>query len=392
MAATALLKFAQNTVGTGANGCAFAGVLGQLVTVSNSDNTNVASWQIDLLYAAPGSSTPAAEPFAFSDLNSNPTATFTPNVRRSYRFRIKVWSVANRAGPPDSVDIRVFSVRELNQTFIPPPQVYPAPLPDARTGLPGAKPNEMNFGGQLDGWAGGVASDGLLNDFLTKGFVVGGTPAVGKFVGYDGSAPIWALPGGLVITGFGPSTGLVECGQTIVNPSFGASYNTSPTTVTLTNNADAESKDVSSTPTSFASSHSFQKTTPNQSVIFTITAVLSGSPNAVASTAITWGQKVFWGVSDTPANTEAFIEALAGSSLTTSRGIGFTVNATGTTKIYYALPTRYGTPSFFVGGFSGGFILRATGINVTNSQGFTESYSIYESVSAGLGTTTVSVS
>jgi hypothetical protein len=392
MAATALLKFAQATVGTGADGQAFAGVLNQLVTVSNSDNTGVASWQIDLLYAAPGSSTVAATPFAFSNNGSTPVATFTPNVRRSYRFQLKVWSVLNRAGNPDSTDIRVFSIRELNGTFIPPPQLFPLPLPDPRTGLAGAKPHEMNFGGQPDGWAGGVTNDGLLNDFLTKSFLVSGSPSIGKFVGWDGSTAVWSIPGGLVITGFGASVGLVETGFTVTNPSFGASYNTPPTGVTLTNNADAESKDVSLTPNSFASSHSFVKNTPNQSVIFTITATLSGSPNAVANAGITWGQKVFWGVSSTPANTEVFIEGLAGSALTTSRVAGFTVNATGANRIYFACPTRYGAATFTVGGFVGGFILRGTGINVTNSQGFTEGYDLYESVSAGLGVTIVGVS
>ena len=188
------------------------------------------------------------------------------------------------------------------------------------------------------------------------------------------------------------SSGLLETGQTIVNPSFSASYNTPPTVVTLTNNSDAESKDVSSTPTSFASSHSFQKTTPNQSVTFTITATLSGSPNAVGNASITWGQKIFWGISTTPANTEAFIEALASNQLGTGRGVGFTVNASGSNKIYYACPTRYGTPNFSVGGFGGGFIQRATGISVTNAQSFTETYDLYESITAGLGTTTVSVS
>jgi hypothetical protein len=227
---------------------------------------------------------------------------------------------------------------------------------------------------------------------LVKNFVVGGTPAIGKFVGYNGTIPFWTIPGGLVITGFGTSVGLVETGQTVSNPSFGASYNTSPTSVTLTNNSDSESKDVSSTPTSFASSHSFVKNVPNQSVTFTITATLEGSANATANTGITWGQKIFWGVSSTPTDTEAFIEGLAGSTLSTSRGVGFTVNASGTTKIYFACPTRYGTATFTVGGFVGGFILRATGISVTNSQGFTEVYDIYESVSAGLGITIVSVS
>jgi len=391
MPATALLKFAQATVGTGLAGQAFAGVLGQLVTVTNSDNTGVASWQIDLLYAAPGSTTPATTALAFSDNGATPTVTFTPNVRRSYRFQLKVWNVPNRVGIPD-IDIRVFSVRELNNLFVPPVQIYPLPLPDPQSSLAGAKPNEMNFGGQSGGWAGGIDADGLLNDLIARHLNVAGTPAIGKFIGYNGTTPIWSIPGGLVITGFNVSVGLLETGQIINNPSFSASYNTAPDSVTLINNADAESKDVSGTPNSFSSSHSFQKNVPNQSVTFTITATLSGSANATANASITWGQKNFWGVSSTPANTEAFIEGLASNSLSTSRNASFSVNATAGTKIYYACPTRYGTPSFSVGGFTGGFIQRATGISVTNAQGFIENYDLYESVSVGLGPTTVNVS
>lgn len=165
MAATALLKFTQATVGTGGNGIALSGVLGQLVTVSNSDNTDVLSWQIDLVYSESGTVVPAT-PFAFSDNGSAPTATFTPDVRRSFRFVLKVWSVLNRVGTPD-IDIRNFSIPEQNGIIIPPVQIWPLPLPDPASGDPDAKPNEMNFGGQAGGWA-GTGNDGLLNNTLTK--------------------------------------------------------------------------------------------------------------------------------------------------------------------------------------------------------------------------------
>lgn len=166
MAAIALLKFTQNS-GTAGNGIAMIGVVGSVVTVSNSVNTDVASWQIDLVYTDPSSSIPAATPYAFNDNNGVPTATFTPDVTRSFRWQLKVWSVPNRAGPPSSVDIRVFTVREPNGLIVPPAAVYPQPLPDPQTGAAGNRPNEMNFGGQPFGWA-GSAGDGLLNDTLTR--------------------------------------------------------------------------------------------------------------------------------------------------------------------------------------------------------------------------------
>jgi len=144
------------------------GTTGLVVTVENVNNTNVQSWQIDLLYSDPSSGVTPATPFAFSDNGSTPTATFTPDVRRSYRWQLKVWSTPNRPGTPDDTDIRVFSVPEANTLVIPPAQIWPKPLPDPRSGDPGNKLNEMNFGGQPDGWAGNADNDGLLNDTLTK--------------------------------------------------------------------------------------------------------------------------------------------------------------------------------------------------------------------------------
>lgn len=46
MAAVALLKFEQG-VNVGASGQALKGVVGELVSVRNSVNTSVASWQMD---------------------------------------------------------------------------------------------------------------------------------------------------------------------------------------------------------------------------------------------------------------------------------------------------------------------------------------------------------
>jgi hypothetical protein len=101
-------------------------------------------------------------------------------------------------------------------------------------------------------------------------------------------------------------------------------------------------------------------------------------------------EKKYWGVSSTPANTEAFIEALPGHASSTARGTIFTVNATAGTKIYFACPSHLGPVVFTVGGFAGGFILRAT-VSVTDSLGIARSYDLYESVSVGLGTTTITV-
>lgn len=78
-------------------------------------------------------------------------------------------------------------------------------------------------------------------------------------------------------------------------------------------------------------------------------------------------------------------------SLQSDRVKTFTVNAGAGEYIWYACPGRYGTPSFNVGGFDGGFSKVGT-LNYTNPSGYTENYQVWRSDNAGLGTTTVKVS
>jgi hypothetical protein len=103
------------------------------------------------------------------------------------------------------------------------------------------------------------------------------------------------------------------------------------------------------------------------------------------------GQRNYWGVSTAPANTQAFIKSLAGSAVNANNNTDFTVFAAFPNKIYFATPARYAVASFISGGLVGGFIVRASNIALTNDQGFTEDYRLYESVSAGLGVTVLGV-
>jgi len=167
MSASALLKFSQG-LNVGADGEALLGVTNENVVLHNVDNAGVKSWQIDLVAADAGSTLTPIDGYAWSDSNSTPTATFDPDWSGSYRWVLKVWDVINRVGDPTDVDIRVFSIPELNGSIVPPSQVYPSPLPDPRTGLAGAKPNELNFSGQLDGWAGNGWGDGLLSGIVRQ--------------------------------------------------------------------------------------------------------------------------------------------------------------------------------------------------------------------------------
>ena len=101
---------------------------------------------------------------------------------------------------------------------------------------------------------------------------------------------------------------------------------------------------------------------------------------------------VYYGAAAAPeAYDSAFILGLK-KELRGSKLPSFTVTAGAGQYIFYCLPVRFGTCSFKVGGFDGGFSL-ATGEPVAfeNASGYTENYYIYKSTNANLGTTTVEV-
>lgn len=158
MAAVALIVFDQT--GPGPAGEAITGtVAGGAVQVTNDDNTDVSSWTITLL-DAPASSALVAGTVLGTAATNTPMANFTPDVVGSYRIQLEVSD-----GSFTNTDIRVFAIPNSRGYIVPPYQKNPDPLPLLGSGLPGAKPEEMNFGGQARGWT-GETGDGLLDEFL----------------------------------------------------------------------------------------------------------------------------------------------------------------------------------------------------------------------------------
>lgn len=84
-----------------------------------------------------------------------------------------------------------------------------------------------------------------------------------------------------------------------------------------------------------------------------------------------------------------FINTLS-KTLTDKKECIFTVNPTVDQYIYFALPSRFGEPHFYVGGVEGGFYFIKT-FNFTNSAGKSEQYAIYRSTNSNLGSTIVEV-
>jgi len=187
MAVTALIVFDQG--GPGTPGEAFEGTIaGGLVTVTNDDNTNVASWRITLTDVPPDS---ALVPGVLASASSGtPTATFTPDTAGSYRIYLEVFDTAGFIGLVDK-DIRNFGVPNARGIIPPPYQKLPDPLPVTGSGEPGEKPNETNYGGQVRGWAGN-RTDGQLEAFFESYddlpfYTVNSTP----FVASLGQPPVY---------------------------------------------------------------------------------------------------------------------------------------------------------------------------------------------------------
>jgi hypothetical protein len=163
MAVAALIKFTQGMT-VGAPGVAFKGVAGVPVLIENISPTSIQSWKIDLVYVPlPGCSVPIATLGAAN--GSTPSASFTPDaVPGCYRVVMRVYPGVGFTGTPD-VDIRNFALPDTNGFVYPPYQELPPKLPVLGSGLPGSKPDELNFNGQLFGWE-GDGTDGLLLDFM----------------------------------------------------------------------------------------------------------------------------------------------------------------------------------------------------------------------------------
>jgi len=212
----------------------------------------------------------------------------------------------------------------------------------------------------------------------------------GNLLTSNGSAWVSETPGGFVITSFAPVTAALEIGLTATSPAFTAAESDTPTSLVLTNNDNSESKSVVGTPTSFTSSQNYTKTANNASVLFTLTGSDGVNGNA-RTTSIFWRPRVYHGVGVNGLSTEADIKALASSALQASRATSYTDNAGASQYLYWAAPTSYGTPTFTVGGFSGGFSLVSNTIALTLN-GVTQNYQLWQSDTANLGSTAVVVS
>lgn len=183
------------------------------------------------------------------------------------------------------------------------------------------------------------------------------------------------------ITSFTNTVNVVEMGATVDTVTLKFAFNKKPKSLTL----DGQQEDVNATTKELTG----LGLTANKT--WSLTAKDDREATSTKTTSVSFLNGAYWGIGAVEADgvTDEFVKGLQ-KALTGSKAREFTVNATEGQYIYYAIPTRFGTPAFFVGGFEGGFAKLKT-FDFTNASGYQESYDVYRSDNASLGSTKVTV-
>lgn len=178
-----------------------------------------------------------------------------------------------------------------------------------------------------------------------------------------------------------------EIGSTVTETVITWSFNKEPKAQTIKFGSEAAEvldKSIRS------KTYSGKTITSNTSIV--ITATDERNAQASRTLNITFQPRAYWGVAQ---NKEIYdsadILALSESALTSTRTRNINVNAGEGEHIIYAIPSSFGTPTFKINGFEGGFIKVGT-INFTNASGYSQNYDVYKSVNPNLGSTQVVVS
>ena len=179
-----------------------------------------------------------------------------------------------------------------------------------------------------------------------------------------------------------PSVREYEIGSTIIAPiTFNWSLNKAVVNQTIS--------DIGNIPVGTFTAQYNTSITSNK----TFTLTVSDNKNKTATRSITFSfmyPKYYGAVVEPDIYDNDFILNLSGYKLASSKNGTFNVNAGTNEYIYFCIPTKWGTPTFNVGGFDGGFF-KVAEINFTNKSGHTEPYSIWRSDNLSLGSQSVTV-
>ena len=185
----------------------------------------------------------------------------------------------------------------------------------------------------------------------------------------------------IAITSFTNDKNTQEIGSTISNVKLTWSTNKAPKTLIL----DGVTLDTKLT------TYTYENLNIKNNTSYKLTVTDERDAKAEKTTSISFVNGVYYGVisKDQSLNSESILSLTR--ELQTTKALSFSTIANEGQYIVYALPSRYGVPSFNVGGFDGGFHLKET-VQFTNSSGYTEAYDVYYSDNIALGETTVKVS
>jgi hypothetical protein len=313
-----------------------------------------------------------ARPFGSTSFLVTPTASvssFTPDLVGSYRVRLTV-----NGGGAGNVQTLVYRVRFDNAGVLANRGwAYPAF---------GETDVEANYDGNQRGWAEDL--DSILEDVR----------------GELGSLPTFPLSEDDILPGFSvasfaktaPNTGtlLYRRGDTLTSITASESYVSGPpASASIVNTYGGSSGVGDIDPGSWVINSPYVSAALTGSILRngsdlgsdpTMVATLTATkpPVKTAAFTISWTRDVYYGVGAAGFSSEAQIEALAGTELVGSRQRTFVVSPS-TQKVYYAYPKAYGAATFTLGGFSADFNSPSE-ISVTNVNGVTSTYYLYESV------------
>lgn len=146
-------------------------------------------------------------------------------------------------------------------------------------------------------------------------------------------------------------------------------------------NKTATSQNINGTPVT-GNTKQYTGVTSNQTYTLNVS---DGQTSASKSVSVSFANRVYYGAAADLTTVTALTSLLSNDPERT-----ITVNAGAGEYIIYAIPARLGDVTFFVSGFEGGFEDPEEQI-LTNASGYQETYKIYRSTNANLGSTTVEI-
>lgn len=193
----------------------------------------------------------------------------------------------------------------------------------------------------------------------------------------------------IAVNSFSHNNSIQEIGSSLPSSLFSWNFSKAPSSAAIVNQSTKQSMPVN---TQAGQATMLFNTPLTSTTTFRISATDAHNKTASKDTTIYFYHGKYYGVSEISSAEyidSAFIQKLT-KQLVSGRTGKFSVNAGNGQYIYFAIPSSFGTPVFFVGGFEGGFALIKT-LEYTNPSGGKATYNVYRSTNASLGSTEVEV-